>query len=191
VERLLPTNNRSSRTRETAKRIEGVLLASCQMQTETWNRKKIFSDINTQFFSKLHLIIVNLNNETLPFCSEPKYLGVTLDRSLTYRRHFESLYNLLADDRAVYNLLSDATQQLVMTRVMQLLVAAEAANSPPVTLRESTCRAAVLSNLQRQIAWTLSRTRCAQCRCRVVVPDRGGIPSQGGISWVQARISTL
>jgi len=99
------------------------------------------------FFSKLHLIIVNLNNETLPFCSEPKYLGVTLDRSLTYRRHLESLYNLLADDRAVYISLADATQQLVMTRVMQLLVAAEAANSPPVTLRESTCRAAVLSNL--------------------------------------------
>ena len=24
------------------------------------------------------------SNETLPFCSEPKYLGVTLDRSLTY-----------------------------------------------------------------------------------------------------------
>ena len=34
---------------------------------------------------------VTLNNETLPFCSEPKYLGVTLDRSLTYRRHLESL----------------------------------------------------------------------------------------------------
>ena len=30
---------------------------------------------------------VNHNNETLPFCSEPKHLGVTLDRSLTYRRH--------------------------------------------------------------------------------------------------------
>ena len=27
---------------------------------------------------------VNFNNETLPFCSEPKYLGVTWDRSLTY-----------------------------------------------------------------------------------------------------------
>jgi len=27
---------------------------------------------------------VNYNNETLPFCSEPKYLGVTLDRSLTH-----------------------------------------------------------------------------------------------------------
>jgi len=26
---------------------------------------------------------VNFNNEALPFCSEPKYLGVTLDRSLT------------------------------------------------------------------------------------------------------------
>ena len=27
---------------------------------------------------------VTFNSETLPFCSEPKYLGVTLDRSLTY-----------------------------------------------------------------------------------------------------------
>ena len=34
---------------------------------------------------------VNFNNETLPFCSEPNYLGVPLDRSLTYRRHHESL----------------------------------------------------------------------------------------------------
>jgi len=32
---------------------------------------------------------VKFNKET--FCSEPKYLGVTLDRSLTYRRHLESL----------------------------------------------------------------------------------------------------
>jgi len=30
---------------------------------------------------------VNFNNENLPFCSEPKCLGVTLDRSITYRRH--------------------------------------------------------------------------------------------------------
>jgi len=34
---------------------------------------------------------VNFNNETLSFCSELKYLGVTLDRSLTYRRHLELL----------------------------------------------------------------------------------------------------
>ena len=34
---------------------------------------------------------VNFNNETLPFCSEPKYFGATLDRSFTYRRHLESL----------------------------------------------------------------------------------------------------
>ena len=34
---------------------------------------------------------VNFNNETQPFYSEPKYLGVTLDRSLTYHRHLESL----------------------------------------------------------------------------------------------------
>ena len=34
---------------------------------------------------------VNFNNELLSFCSEPKNLRVTLDRSLTYRRHLESL----------------------------------------------------------------------------------------------------
>ena len=28
---------------------------------------------------------VNHNNKTQAFCSEPKYIGVTLDRSLTYR----------------------------------------------------------------------------------------------------------
>jgi len=30
---------------------------------------------------------VNFENEVLPFCSKPKYLAVTLDRSLTYHRH--------------------------------------------------------------------------------------------------------
>jgi len=38
---------------------------------------------------------VNFNNETLPFCSEAKYLGVTLGRSLTYRRHLASLHKKL------------------------------------------------------------------------------------------------
>ena len=32
---------------------------------------------------------VSFNNETLPFRSEPKYLVVTLDMSLTYRQHLE------------------------------------------------------------------------------------------------------
>ena len=38
---------------------------------------------------------VNFVNETLPFCSEPMYLIATLDRSLTYRRHLESLRKML------------------------------------------------------------------------------------------------
>jgi len=33
----------------------------------------------------------HLNNEILPLCFEPKCLGVTLDRLLTYRPHLESL----------------------------------------------------------------------------------------------------
>jgi len=34
---------------------------------------------------------VNYNNGILSFCPEPKYPGVTSDRSLTYRRHLESI----------------------------------------------------------------------------------------------------
>ena len=34
---------------------------------------------------------VKYNNETLPFYSEPKYLGVTLEWSLTYCQHLDSL----------------------------------------------------------------------------------------------------
>jgi len=44
---------------------------------------------------------VNLNNETLPFCSEPKYLGVLLDRSLTYHRHLESFPKKLTSQVAL------------------------------------------------------------------------------------------
>jgi len=35
-----------------------------------------------------HELKFNFDNETLPFYSEPKYLGVTSDRSLTYLSHF-------------------------------------------------------------------------------------------------------
>ena len=34
---------------------------------------------------------ININGTPLPCCAEPTYLGVTLDRSLTFRRHLESL----------------------------------------------------------------------------------------------------
>ena len=48
-----------------------------------------------------HEMKVNYNNKTLPFCSEPKYLGVTLDRSLTYRRQLESLRKKLTSRAAL------------------------------------------------------------------------------------------
>jgi len=63
---------------------------------QTWKLKLSFTKTVSAVF---HLnnkeakreLKVNFNNETLPFCSEPKYLGVTLDRSLTYHRHLEPL----------------------------------------------------------------------------------------------------
>ena len=47
--------------------------------------------------------LVEYNNETLPYCSEPKYLGVTLDRSL---RHFESFRKKLTSRVALLRRLS-------------------------------------------------------------------------------------
>ena len=45
---------------------------------------------------------VNFNNETLRFCSESKYLGGTLDRSFTYRRHLESHRKKLTSRDALF-----------------------------------------------------------------------------------------
>jgi len=39
---------------------------------------------------------LHFNNASLPFCSESKYFGVTLDRSPTYRRHLELLHKKLS-----------------------------------------------------------------------------------------------
>jgi len=44
---------------------------------------------------------VTHNNKTLPFCSEPKYLGVTLDRSFTYRQHLK-LFRKKLTSRVAY-----------------------------------------------------------------------------------------
>ena len=48
-----------------------------------------------------HKLKVNFNNKTLPFCSEPKYLGVMLDRSLTYHRNLESFCKKLTSHVAL------------------------------------------------------------------------------------------
>ena len=79
--------------------VEGVLtkdIATIGKYLQTWKLKLTTTKtVSTAF----HLnnneakreLKVKYKNETLPFCSEPTYLGVTLDRSLTYRRHLESL----------------------------------------------------------------------------------------------------
>ena len=79
--------------------VEGVLtkdMATVDEYLQTWKLKLSTPKMVSAAF---HLnskeakreLKVKYNNEILPFCFEPKYLGVTLDRSLTYRRHLESL----------------------------------------------------------------------------------------------------
>jgi len=67
---------------------EGVLskdMATLGEYLKTWNL--------TLSTTKMVSAVFHLNNKeaNLPFCSEPKYLGLTLVRSLTYRRHLASL----------------------------------------------------------------------------------------------------
>ena len=51
---------------------------------------------------------VNHNNETMYFCSGPKYLGITLDRPLTHRRHLESLRKKLTSRVVLLRWLADS-----------------------------------------------------------------------------------
>jgi len=78
--------------------VEGVLSKDMATVGEYFHTKKLKLSTTKTVSTAFHLnkkakceLKVNFNNETLTFCSDPKYLGVTLDRLLTYRRHLESL----------------------------------------------------------------------------------------------------
>jgi len=78
---------------------------------------------------------VNFNNETLPFCSEPKFLGVTLGRSFTYHWHLESLRKKLTSYVALLRRLagSDSGAGATTLRIASLaLVHATAEYCVPV-----------------------------------------------------------
>ena len=89
--------------------VEGVLRKDMATQGEYLQTWKLKLNTTKTVSAAFHLnnkeakreMNVNFNNETLRFCSEPKYLGVTLDRSLTYRRHLESLRKKLTSPVAL------------------------------------------------------------------------------------------
>jgi len=94
--------------------VEGMLskdMATVSEYPQTWKLKlsttktvsAVFHFSNKEAKRELK---VNHNNETLPFCSEPKYLRITLDRWLTYRRHLESLRKKLTSRVALLRRLS-------------------------------------------------------------------------------------
>jgi len=66
----------------------GEYLQTCKLKLSTTQTLSAAFHLSNK--EAKHKMKVNFNNETLTFCSEPKYLRVTLDRSLTYRWHFES-----------------------------------------------------------------------------------------------------
>ena len=85
---------------QTVERVMSKDIATAREYLHTWKLKLNTTKTVTAVF---HLnnkeakceLKVNHNKETLPFCSKPKYLAVTSARTLTHRRHLESLCNEL------------------------------------------------------------------------------------------------
>ena len=70
-------------------------MATIDEYLQTWKLKFITTKTGLAIFhlkkKAKHEPKFNHNNKNLPYCSEPKYLWVTLDRLLTYCQHLESL----------------------------------------------------------------------------------------------------
>jgi len=60
----------------------GQYLHTCKLKLGT--TKTVSAAFNLNNKEAKRELKVKYNNETMPFCSEPKYLGVMLDRLLTY-----------------------------------------------------------------------------------------------------------
>jgi len=111
--------------------VEGVLskeMATIGEYPQTW---KLKLSITKTVLAVFHLnnkeakceLKVNHNNETLLFCSEPICLGVTLDRSLTYRRHLESLRKKLISRIALLKRLAGSGWGAVATTLRSATLA--------------------------------------------------------------------
>jgi len=107
--------------------VEGVLtkdIATVSEYLQTWKLKlgttktvsAAFHLNNKEAKRKLK---VKYNNEVLPFCSETKYLGVTLDRSLTCRRHLESLRKKLTSRVALLRRLAGSVAGVLQQQVCE------------------------------------------------------------------------
>ena len=71
-------------------------IATLQTYLQKWRLKLSETKIVSSVFHLTNReakreLSVELNGKLLPFSDTPKYLGITLDRSLTYRGHQESL----------------------------------------------------------------------------------------------------
>jgi len=93
--------------------VEGVLIKDMVTAgecCETWMLKLSTTKTASAAFhlkkEAKHELNVNHSNNTLSFCSEAKYLGVTLDRTLTCRQHLESLRKKLTSRIALLRLLT-------------------------------------------------------------------------------------
>jgi len=178
-------------------------MATVDEYLQTWNlklstTKSVSATYHLNNKDAKRELEVKYNNETLPFCSEPKYLGVTLDRSLTYPRHLESLRKKLTSRVALLRRLAGsgwgagATTQRIATLA---LVHSTAEYCAPVWCRSAHTRLIdalrivtgclhptpadnlpTLSGIQpadhRRIGATLSLARRAMepCECKRTAP---------------------
>jgi len=99
--------------------VEGTLskdMANVGEYLQTWKLKLSITKMVSAGFhlnnkEAMRELKVNFNNETLPYCFEPKYLGFTLDRSLTYHRHLDPLRQKLTSRVTLLRWLAGVLEQ--------------------------------------------------------------------------------
>ena len=73
----------------------------------TWRLKLSWSKtVSAAFYLAGHKLNVSLDGKCLPFTQVPIYLGVKLDRLLTYHQHLESLHGKLTSCITLMRLLA-------------------------------------------------------------------------------------
>ena len=137
--------------------VEGVLskdLATVSEHLQTWKLKpsttKTVSLVFYHFNNKEAKREQNVNhsNGNLSFCSETKYLWVTLDRSLTYRRHHKPLCKKLTSRVALLRRLAGSGWDVGTTKLQTAILSLAHSTAEywaPVWCRSSDTRLVDLS----------------------------------------------
>ena len=102
-------------------------------------------------------LVVHITDRTLPPCANPRYLGVTLDRTLSFKQHVSNICTKLSARNSIICRLCGTTWgafAATLRTVMQAIVITPAEYCAPTWERSSHCRK--LDTCLNTVFWTIS-----------------------------------